>query len=41
VAEDLARWQAALAVRPDVTGRDYDAENHLFFPGSGQSAPAK
>jgi dienelactone hydrolase len=41
VADDLTRWQAALAGRPDVTVRVYDADNHLFFPGSGQSAPAE
>ncbi len=41
VAEDLARWRAGLAGRPDVTIRVYDADNHLFFPGSGPSAPAE
>jgi uncharacterized protein len=41
VAEDLAGWQAALAGRPDVTIRVYDADNHLFFPGSGPSSPAE
>lgn len=41
VADDLSRWQAALADRPDVTTRVYDAGNHLFFPGSGQSTPAE
>jgi pimeloyl-ACP methyl ester carboxylesterase len=39
VADDLARWQAALAGRPDVTTHVYDADNHLFFPGSGPSTP--
>ena len=41
VADDLSRWQAALAARPDVTIRVYPADNHLFFPGSGPSAPAE
>jgi fermentation-respiration switch protein FrsA (DUF1100 family) len=40
VADDLARWQAALAGRPDVTVHVYDADNHAFFPGSGPSTPA-
>ncbi len=41
VADDLARWQAGLAGRPDVTIRVYDTDNHLFFSGSGPSAPAE
>ena len=41
VADDLSRWEAALAARPDVTFRVYAADNHLFFPGSGPSAPAE
>ncbi|MGE5134928.1 MAG: alpha/beta fold hydrolase [Gemmatimonadota bacterium] len=41
VAGDLARWQAALAGRPGVTIRVYDADNHLFFPGEGASSPAE
>jgi pimeloyl-ACP methyl ester carboxylesterase len=41
VAEDLAGWQVGLAGRPDVTIRVYDADNHLFFPGSGPSSPAE
>lgn len=41
VADDLAGWQAGLADRPDVTIRVYDADNHLFFPGSGPSSPAE
>nr|BFE59875.1 alpha/beta hydrolase [Dactylosporangium thailandense] len=41
VADDLARWQAALAGRPDVTVRVYDADNHFFFPGEGPSTPAE
>jgi dienelactone hydrolase len=41
VADDLSRWQDALEGRPDVTFRVYQADNHLFFPGSGPSAPAE
>jgi uncharacterized protein len=41
VADDLSRWRAALAGRPEVTIRVFEADNHLFFPGSGPSAPAE
>jgi dienelactone hydrolase len=41
VADDLAGWRAALAGRPDVTIRVYDADNHLFFTGTGPSTPAE
>ncbi|MET7331709.1 alpha/beta hydrolase [Nonomuraea sp. NPDC005650] len=41
VDDDLARWRAGLAHRPDVTFRVYDADNHLFFPGEGPSTPAE
>ncbi|MGI5488587.1 alpha/beta fold hydrolase [Microtetraspora malaysiensis] len=41
VEDDLARWRAGLAHRPDVTIRVYDADNHLFFPGTGPSTPAE
>ncbi|MER5622371.1 alpha/beta fold hydrolase [Streptosporangium sp. NPDC002544] len=41
VADDLSRWKAGLAHRPDVTIRVYDADNHLFFPGAGPSTPAE
>ncbi|MFJ2032989.1 alpha/beta hydrolase family protein [Streptosporangium sp. NPDC087985] len=41
VADDLSRWRAGLARRPDVTIRVYDADNHLFFPGAGPSTPAE
>src|SRR4051794_8527566 len=41
VDDDLARWRAALADRPDVTIRVHDADNHLFFAGSGPSRPAE
>ena len=38
VEDDLTRWQAGL---PDATVRVYPADNHLFFPGTGQSTPAE
>jgi len=41
VTEDLARWQAGLASRADVTITVYPDDNHFFFPGSGPSAPAE
>src|SRR6266487_6171793 len=41
VAEDLARWRAGLAHRPDVTIRVYHPDNHMFFPGTGTSTPAE
>lgn len=40
VDDDLTRWQAGLAHRPDVTIRIYDADDHMFFSGSGPSTPA-
>ncbi|ONI92117.1 hypothetical protein ALI22I_05765 [Saccharothrix sp. ALI-22-I] len=40
VEDDLARWRTGLAHRPDVTIRVHDADNHLFFPGTGRSTPA-
>ena len=41
VEDDLARWKAGLAHRPDVTIQVYEADNHLFFPGEGPSTPAE
>jgi dienelactone hydrolase len=41
VVDDLARWEACLAHRPDVTIRVYPPDNHFFFSGSGPSAPAE
>jgi dienelactone hydrolase len=41
IADDLTRWQAGLADHPDVTIRVYDADNHLFFPGTGPSKPSE
>jgi hypothetical protein len=38
-ADDLARWQAALAGHPDVAIRVFPADNHFFFAGSGPSTP--
>ncbi|KOX18002.1 hypothetical protein ADK67_37255 [Saccharothrix sp. NRRL B-16348] len=40
VEDDLARWRTGLAHRPDVSIRVHDADNHLFFPGTGPSTPA-
>ncbi|MFI6517997.1 alpha/beta hydrolase family protein [Spirillospora sp. NPDC050679] len=40
IADDLARWKAGLAHRPDVVITVHDADDHLFFPGSGPSVPA-
>ncbi|MES4905805.1 MULTISPECIES: serine aminopeptidase domain-containing protein [unclassified Streptomyces] len=40
VEDDLSRWRAGLDRRPEVTTRVYDADDHLFFPGSGPSTPA-
>ncbi|WP_051468175.1 alpha/beta hydrolase family protein [Actinomadura oligospora] len=40
VADDLSRWRAAFEGRPDVTFRVYEADDHMFFPGSGPSGPA-
>jgi uncharacterized protein len=40
VADDLTGWQAGLGHRPDVVIRVHDADDHLFFPGSGPSTPA-
>jgi len=39
VDDDLSLWRAALGDRADVAIRVYDADNHLFFPGSGPSTP--
>jgi dienelactone hydrolase len=41
VDDDLTGWRTGLAHRPDVVIRVYDADNHLFFPGSGPSTPAE
>ncbi|MGW0903066.1 alpha/beta hydrolase family protein [Streptomyces sp. NPDC002853] len=41
VVDDLARWRTGLAGRPEVDIRVYEADNHLFFPGTGASTPAE
>lgn len=41
LTDDLARWQAGLRARPNVTIRTYPADNHFFFPGTGPSTPAE
>jgi uncharacterized protein len=41
VVDDLPGWKAGLAHCPDVTVRVYDPDNHMFFPGTGPSAPAE
>jgi dienelactone hydrolase len=41
VADDLARWRAALDGRAGVTIRVYPALNHVFAAGSGPSSPAE
>ena len=40
VEDDLPGWRSGLADRSDVTIRVYDADDHLFFAGSGPSTPA-
>jgi dienelactone hydrolase len=40
VRDDLSRWREGLGHRDDVTIRVYDADNHLFFRGTGTSTPA-
>jgi dienelactone hydrolase len=41
VPDDLAGWKSGLAHSPNVTITIYDPDNHLFFPGTGPSAPAE
>lgn len=40
VEDDLSLWKAGLRDRADVAIRVYEADDHLFFPGSGPSTPA-
>jgi len=40
VADDLAGWRRGLSHRDDVTIQVLDADDHLFFPGTGESSPA-
>jgi uncharacterized protein len=39
VADDLARWEAGVGDRPNVTIRVYPDHNHLFTPGVARRAP--
>ena len=41
VDDDLSGWQNGLAHRPDVTIRVYDADDHMFFVGSGPLDPRR
>ena len=41
VEDDLPRWKEGLGQRPEVTIRVYEADNHLFFSGTGLSTPAE
>ncbi len=41
VADDLSLWRAGLEDLQEVTIHVYPADNHMFFPGSGPSAPAE
>jgi fermentation-respiration switch protein FrsA (DUF1100 family) len=41
MADDFAKWNAALASSPNVTFKTYPALNHLFIAGSGPSLPAE
>lgn len=40
VADDLIAWQTGLAHHPKTTIRVYEADNHLFFTGTGPSTIA-
>ncbi|MBO0852354.1 MAG: alpha/beta hydrolase [Nocardia sp.] len=40
VADDLPGWQQGLAGRADVTIHVHDADDHMFYPGTGRSAPS-
>jgi dienelactone hydrolase len=41
VDDDLALWRAGIGDRADVDIRVYDADNHMFAPGTGRSTPAE
>jgi dienelactone hydrolase len=41
MADDFAKWKAALASSPNVVFKTYPALNHLFIAGSGPSLPAE
>ncbi|MFB8002555.1 hypothetical protein [Nocardia sp. NPDC056000] len=40
VEDDLSGWRSRLAERADVHIKIYDADDHMFFPGTGPSSPA-
>ncbi|WP_405623632.1 hypothetical protein [Streptomyces sp. NBC_00076] len=40
VEDDLSLWREGLTGRPDVTIQIHEADDHLFFPGTGPSTPA-
>jgi len=40
VSDDLALWRAAFDGWDDVSIRVYEADDHLFFAGTGRSTPA-
>ncbi len=41
MADDFAKWKAALSGKAGVTFHTYPALNHLFLPGAGKSLPAE
>ena len=41
VDDDLALWRAGIGDRANVDIRVYDADNHMFAPGTGASTPAE
>ena len=41
LADDLVHWSEGLAARPDVSITVFDADNHLFFTGTGLSSPSE
>ncbi|TXR99788.1 alpha/beta fold hydrolase [Streptomyces sp. col6] len=40
IDHDLVQWRTGLAGHPQADLRVYEADNHLFFPGTGPSTPA-
>ncbi|MEU9487350.1 hypothetical protein AB0D83_27420 [Streptomyces decoyicus] len=40
VEHDLSLWREGLTGRPDVAIQIHEADDHLFFPGTGPSIPA-
>lgn len=41
VEDDFSRWKESLSHRSEVMLRIYEADNHLFFSGTGPSTPAE